>query len=296
MAVTLQQASKLTTDTLQAGIIDTIAQESQVLANLPFMEIEGNAYVYNQEAELPEVAFREVNEAYTASEAIVEQRSEKLVILGGDVELDQFIQQTMSDYNDQHAVQVQAKAKAIANTYTKHFFKGSTASDSKAFDGIDVRVAGKDEVELDHADSVGADENHKKLDSLNRLLDAVRGGADALFMSKATRREILATLQASSHYVESGEDSFGRPVQMYGGVPILAVETNILDNQNRDIYGIKFGSYTDVSGLQNGGVQVRQLGETSAKAVSVTRIEWFTGLAVFNPYSAVRLKDFGVTP
>lgn len=90
MALTLIEAQKLSTDVLQAGVIETIAQESAVLQRLPFMEIVGNSYAYNLEDKLPEVAFRGVNEAYTASEATFVQRSEKLVILGGDIELDRF--------------------------------------------------------------------------------------------------------------------------------------------------------------------------------------------------------------
>lgn len=40
-----------------------------------------------------------------------------------------------------------------------------------------------------------------------------------------------------------------------------------------------------MTGLQNGGISVRKLGETSAKAVEVTRIEWFVAMAMFNPFS-----------
>lgn len=75
------------------------------------MEIVGNSYAYNLEDKLPEVAFRGVNEAYTASEATFVQRSEKLVILGGDIELDRFLIQTLSNVNDQVAVQIMEKLR-----------------------------------------------------------------------------------------------------------------------------------------------------------------------------------------
>ena len=81
---------------------------------------------------------------------------------------------------------------------------------------------------------------------------------------------------------------------MYAGIPLLTVENEILEDT--DIYAVKFGAYTHVAGLTNGGVQVRQLGETSAKAVEVTRIEFYCGLAQFNPFSSARLKNFGVDP
>lgn len=292
MALTLVEAQKLSTDTLQAGVIETIVKESAVLQMLPFQEIVGNAYSYNVEKALPTVAFRNVNEAYTANEAQFEQRSESLVILGGDVELDRFIIQTLSNVNAQVAIQIAEKAKAMANTFTKHFFKGSKATNAKAFDGIDVRVAGTSQ-ELASA----ATTDEEILAELNELLDTVRGGADALFMTKRTRRKMLAIMQKSQHYIENGADAFGRPVSMYGGVPIMTVEEDVLPTDatdplkpKADIYAIKFGVYTHVSGLQNGGVSIRQLGEATGKPAEITRIEWYVGLAMFNPYSAARLK------
>lgn len=289
MALTLVQAQVLSKDVLQAGVIETIVKESSVLSVLPFQTIEGNAYSYNVEKVLPTVAFRSVNEAYTANEAQFETRSENLVILGGDVELDRFIIQTLSNVNDQMAVQIMEKAKAIANTFTKTFFKGNKATNPKEFDGLDVRIAGTGQ----EIDAIGKVTDREMLDKLNELLDAVRGGADAIFLNKRSRRRILAILQNSNHYVEQGSDAFGRPVQMYAGVPLMVVENEILPDT--DIYAVKFGAYTHVAGLTNGGVQVRRLGETSAKAVEVTRIEFFCGMAQFNPYSSARLKNFGVS-
>ncbi|MGG0487262.1 major capsid protein [Priestia aryabhattai] len=297
MALTLIDAQVLSHDVLQAGVIETIVKESSVLQMLPFQTIEGNAYSYNVEKALPTVAFRQVNEAYVASEAQFEQRSENLVILGGDVELDRFIIQTLSNVNSQVAVQIAEKAKAIANTFTRTFFKGSKAVNPKEFDGLDIRIAGTEQ-EIDFTTNEGIDANAKgdarKLDALNTLLDTVRGGADALFMNKRTRRKILAVLQGSDHYVENGSDAFGKPLAHYAGIPLHVVENEILDDQ--DIYAVKFGVYTHVAGLTNGMVQVRSLGETSAKAVEVTRIEFFCGLAMYNPYSVARLKNFGVDP
>ncbi|MDQ0976625.1 hypothetical protein QFZ31_006677 [Neobacillus niacini] len=295
MALTLVDAQVISKDVLQAGIIETIVRESSVLQVLPFQTIEGNAYSYNVELALPTVAFRAVNEAYTANEAQFQTRSENLVILGGDVELDRFIIQTLSNVNDQMAVQIAEKAKAIANTFSKTFFKGNKATNLKEFDGLDVRIAGTEQ-ELDATMAVGttdkAEQDRIMLDQLNELLDMVRGGADVIFLNKRSRRRILAILQNSNHYVEQGKDAFGNPIQMYAGVPLLAVENEILPDT--DLYAVKFGAYTHVTGLTNGGVQVRRLGETSAKAVEITRIEFFCGMAQFNPYSSARMMNFGV--
>ena len=175
MALTLVNAQVLSTDVLQAGVIETIVRESSVLSVLPFQEIEGNSYQYNVEKALPTVAFRAVNEAYTSNEAVFETRSENLVILGGDVELDRFIMQTLSNVNDQMAVQIAEKAKAVANTFSKTFFKGNKATNPKEFDGLDIRIAGSSQ-EIDFTTKAEGTGNAKILDALNQLLDAVRGG------------------------------------------------------------------------------------------------------------------------
>jgi hypothetical protein len=291
MAMLLIEAQKLSNDVLQAGIIETVVRESAVLSVLPFMEIVGNAYAYNVENVSSTVAFRSVNEAYTPNEAQFVQRSENLVIIGGDVELDRFIIQTLSNVNDQVAIQIMEKAKAMANTFTLNFFKGSKANNAKSFDGLDVRLAGTAQ-EITSA----AATNQAILDELNSLLDAVVGGADALFMNKRTRRKLLSVLQQSNHYIEQGQDAFGRPVAAYGGVPILTLEEGVLPTTTNkaDVYAVKFGAYTNVSGLQNGGISIRKLGETTSKPVEITRIEWFVGLAMFHPQSAARLKALAV--
>src|SRR5215210_5427081 len=100
MAVTLAQAALLSNNTLQAGVMKTFVQVSSVLDRIPFMEIQGNAYAYNVEATLPGVAFRSVNEAYVESTGTVNQRTESLVILGGDADVDRFLVQTRGNVND----------------------------------------------------------------------------------------------------------------------------------------------------------------------------------------------------
>ena len=278
--MTLVEANKYSTDVLQRGVIETMARENVVLELLPFMEIEGNSYQYNVETALPNVEFRNVNEGYTAGVGTVKKESESLVILGGDVDLDKFIVATRSNVNDIRAVQTAMKAKAIANTYAKTFFTGDPAtSDNKQFKGLAKRLEGGNQIV----------EGNITLDNLNALLDKVYGGADVLIMSKATRREVMKVLQASNHYIENGSDAFGRPVAMYGGVPIRVVEDRILELGH--IYAISFGVMEKVCGLQNGGgMSVRDLGEIDSMPVLKTRIEWYCGMAMFSPDCVGLLK------
>ena len=47
MALTLEEASKLSNDILLQGVVETILKDSPVLQNLPFIEIVGNSLIYN---------------------------------------------------------------------------------------------------------------------------------------------------------------------------------------------------------------------------------------------------------
>ena len=285
MTLSLVQAAKLSTDTLQRGVIETFARNSAVLELLPFMTIEGNSYLYNQEDALPSVEYREVNGAYTASTGTVTQKSEKLVMLGGDVDVDKFIVRTLGNVNDQRAIQTNMKTKRLANQFTEDFFKGD-ATGGKKFDGLVKRTADNQTLE---AGGLPLD-----LLKLRELLDMVDGGADVLFMSKAMQRELLALAATGNHnYVYEGKDSFGRHIKMFGDVPIRTVDVLGFDEgagTEGSIYAVKFGAQEAVSGLTNGGIMVDDLGEIDEKPAFRTRIEFYCGIADFHPKSAARMS------
>lgn len=267
MAVTLVDANKLTTDMLQKGVIETMVTTSGVLQRLPFVEVVGSGYSYNLLTELPEVAYRAVNEGYTESTVPTEKMVESLVIMGGDADVDVYLQNTHSNINDLRAMQTEAKAKNVARTFEKDFFSGTGTGN--ALKGLDARLAeGKVGTSIKKALTYSA---------LNELIDAVVDGADCLFMSKTMRRNLLDLLQKDNHYLESGSDAFGRPVSMYGGVEIVPVDDSLIPANK--VYAVKFGTDSYVHGLSNGGITVRDLGELDVKPVYRTRIEFYCGLA-----------------
>lgn len=280
MALTLVEASKLSNNVLQKGVIETMVRTTAVLEVLPFMEIHGNAYVYNQVAALPTVAFRDVNEGYVESGSTFVQETANLVMLGGDVDVDKFIIATRGDINNQRAIQTELKAKAIAQTYTKTFFNGTGTN--KEFKGLKNLVKSSQKINC---------AGELTLAKLNELVDKVPFGADVLFMSRTVKRHVMDLLQASNHYIEMGQDAFGRPVTHYAGIPIRFVEDDVIESGV--IYAVKLGIMSDVCGLQNGSIDVRDLGELETKPCYRTRIEWYCGMAMFNPLSVAKLE--GIT-
>lgn len=297
MALTLVEAAKLSTDTLQRGVISKFAQTSAILERLPFDDIEGNAYRYNIEQTLPGVAFRGVNESYTESTGVVNPVTESLVIGGGESDVDKFIVRTRSNVNDIRSVYDAMKVKSLSLAITKTFFDGDSTANPKEFDGINKRLAGGSQ-------EVSAGTNGAVLTQamLDDLIDRVFGNADVLLMSKAMRREVVKLSRTSSQ-LTYGLDSFGRQVTQYNGIPIGIIEQDntgaeILDfdetqgssNIAASIYAVRFGVQEFLWGIQNSIIQVTDLGEIQSKPVFRTRIEWYMGMCIGHPKSVARLK------
>ncbi len=293
MALTLAEAAKLATDVLQRGVIETILKDSPILAGLPFMTIEGNSYKYTQENTLGQADFYAVNGTWTESAATFTQQSATLSILGGDADVDNFLQRTASNVQDQRAIQVAKKAKAVAHKFEETFITGDTAADPNAFKGLRNLITNSDQL-------VAAGDNGAALTlaMIDDLVDRVKGGKpDLLLMSKRSRRKLKALLQASAHYVERGEGSFGRQVMMYDGIPVEVSDFQP-DNEVQgtsgavcsSVYALSFGAQEALCGLQNGGIEAVDVGQLETKDATRVRIRWYVGLALFNQLRCARLK------
>lgn len=311
MAITLTEAAKLSQSYLQKGVLETFVQSSPILDRLPFMTIQGNAYAYNEEATLPGVAFRAVNGSYTESTGTVNQKSESLVITGGDADVDKFIVQTRGDVNDQRAVQTALKVKALSYQFQNTFFNGDIAVDPLSFDGLKKRLTGGQVISagtngaaiLTNAASIHA--FFDKLDELVASVPGLDGGNGALYANASLIGKIKSAARQISADVFVEKDVNGKRQVVWQGIPILdagatsagaailpQTETAGTSTNAASIYAVRFGQDEGdqaVTGLTNGGVQVYDLGELETKPAFRTRIEFYTGVAVFGGKAAARL-------
>lgn len=292
--LTLVEASKLKQNPLQAGVIETFASTSPVLERIPFMDVAGNAYSFNREQSLPGIAFRDYNETYTESTGVVQQSTEVLKIFGGTAKVDRALVKTQGNLNDLRAMQTNMKAKAAALDWTKNFFKGDVASDPKGFDGLEKRLTG--------AQVLDATAAAMTLNDVDKLIDAVQGGPDVLFMNKTTRRTVNALRRAAGQATEVVSDAFGRQIDAYANIPIGIIEDDASGNpilgfdegsgnDTTSIYAVRFGVSEWVSGLQCGALEVIDQGLIDVWYQ--TLIEWICSFTIFHPKAAARLQ--GVT-
>lgn len=301
-ALTLVEAAKQETgDVIRQAVIELYAGSSDILMTMPFDSIPGNAMKYNREDSLPGVGFRGVNEAYTPSTGILNPLTEALVIAGGDLDVDKFIVDTMG--GGHRTTHEAMKIRALSLAWTKKFIKGDNQSDPREFDGLQTRIVGAQKI------AAGSTANGSAL-SLAKLDEAIDQTLNPthLIMSKAMRRRLSAAARSTTvgGYVTYSLDAFGRRVMQYNDLPILVVD---LDNVGAailpfteaatsgtatatSIYIVSFGDGA-VQGLQNGGVDVRDLGELQTAPVYRTRVEWYNGFAVYNGRAATRLWSIG---
>lgn len=293
MALTLAEAAKLSEDVLLKGVIETIIKESPVLQKLPFVDVVGNSLKYNQENALPTVAFYAVGDTWAESTPTFTQKSASLTILGGDADVDNYLQQTRSNIQDIEAAVIELKAKAMRHKFEDTFITGDTGSDANAFDGIDKLCDSGQTV------SMGANGGALTLRKLDELIDKVLGGKpNLLLMSRRSRRD-LTHLMRELGSMEFGQDEFGNWVQLFNGI-LVHINDWIADDQTvgtstdcSTIYAFQLGEGA-VCGLQNKGIQVERVGELETKDATRTRLKWYVSLALFSTVKLAKLV--GVRP
>lgn len=293
MAMTKTEAAKLTNDLLLRGVIETIVKESELLARLPFMEVTGTSVTYNREATLPAAGFYDVGDSWTEATPTFTQVTANLKILGGDADVDNFLQATYADPNDIEAEVIANRSRAVANMYVDAFFNGDTGVNPKGFDGLTKALDGTGQ-----EFAAGANGGQLTLDMMDQMIDLVKPGKpDAIFLSRRTRRKLSSLRRASGNLLETGVDDFGKRALFYDGIPLL-VDDHVSDTQSQgssgavcsSVYAVRFGQGEGVLGLEHGGIQIEQVGELETKDATRWRIKWYAGLSVMSMLGVARVK------
>jgi hypothetical protein len=294
-------ADLLSNNTLIAGIIDEIIDRDDLFAVLPFVKVNSKAYVYNREGTLPSADFLSPNDAVNESAATFVEVVAKLKILAGDVDVDKFLQTTESDTNDQMAVQIAKKAKAVGRIFRQTVATGDSSVNTKSFDGV-AKIASS--LEASQIVSAGTNGNALTLAMLDELCDAVPNGADVLVMRRGTIRAYRGLLRATygTDAVMQQLENFGRPMLTHNGIPIImneflaGNETQGATSNTCSVYALRMNEADGLHGLYGGpnaGFVVENIGTVQNKDATRIRVKWYCGLALKSTRSMARLQ--GVT-
>lgn len=295
MALNLSEAKKHSRNPQELAIVTELAA-GPLLSVLPFREIQGNGLFWKREESLGDVGFRNYNANYSEDYAEVSQQSESLRLFGGDIKIDRAILDLEGP--ESRAYQVQAKTRAMRLAWEALFINGDSNQSPSEFDGLAARMPAADHATNSQVIRNGTSAAALDLGALDEAIDAVdaQGGTKYLVMSKSARRHLTKVARTSAQ-IDIARNEFGYQQMVYAGLPVIELDRDhqnaaILDATPADqsIYVATFGNDL-LTGIQNGGVQVRDLGESTASPQVVIRVEWYCGLAMVNGRSAARLTN-----
>lgn len=303
MGLTLEEASKINPGEVKRNaIIRMFAASSDLMRVMPFININGGSLAYNVEGSLPGVAFRGYNQTYTASTGVINQAVETLKIVGGYLDVDIAMVKTRGP--EVRAEQEAMKVKALGLNITDAIINGNSANDVREFDGLRYRIAGNQLIPA--LLSAPSANSPLSLEALNKAIDEV-DGATHIITSKAMLRKLQkAHVAGVGGDVVFETDQFGFRVARYNGLPILIADydhtgSRIIDFDEAgpgggstctSIYVVRFGDGY-VTGIQNGMMDVKDLGELQTDPIFRTRLEWLVGMAVMHGRACARV--WGIT-
>lgn len=304
MALTLLEANKLNDGNIKrTAIIEMFAQNSDLLRVMPFMDVPGGSMEYNKEAKLPGVGFRGYNEYYSESLGVINPEVEILRISGGIIDVDRAMIKTRGPQvrSEQEAMKVKAMALAIA----AKMLNGDSEVNPREFDGLRKRINGD---QLVPANLIAPNANSAlSLEALDDAIDRVEHPTH-LLMSKQMRNKLTTAARTMSVAgdIDYMLDEFGQRVTLYNGIPILIADYDETGARllgfnevgpgggttSQSLYVLSVGD-GKVTGLQNGGMDVKDLGLVPGTSAYRTDVEWIVGFAVMHGRAAARL--WGIT-
>ena len=293
------EAEKLSNNMLERGVIEEIIDRDELFALLPFMRVDGKAYVYTRENTISEGDFLDPNETVSEGAATFTEVTTKLRILAGDVDIDKFLLTTHSDTNSQLAIQLAMKAKGLGRKLRRTIANGDSSVNAKEFDGIRRLVVAGQTL------TAGANGAAVTFTMLDELLDSVSLGADVLMMREGTWRAIRALLRATGGITPEmiQLENFGRPVPAYNGVPVIVNDFLPGDEEQGSasntcsIYAMRLnevdGFHMIYGGPNSAGLQIEEIGTVQNKDAFRYRMKWYVGSALKATHAVSRLR--GVT-
>jgi hypothetical protein len=293
MALTLLEAQKHARTPQELAVVTELAA-GQLMSVLPFRNIEGNGLFWKREESLPDVGFRNYNGSLAESYAEVSQQSESLKLFGGDIKVDRAI--VTLEGAQAKAYQVQSRVRAMRMAWEALFINGDSNQSPSEFDGLAARIASGSSQYF--ANGGGA----LDLGVLDEAIDNVdaQGGRKYIVCSKSLRRALTRQTRTNTQ-IDITRNEFGYQQYSYMGLPLLELDRDnknvaILDStpSAQDMYVVSFGN-DHLTGIQNGGVSVRELGEDHTQPQMITRVEWYCGLALINGRAAARVAGIDAT-
>lgn len=303
----VEYAKGLDEGSVKRAFVEMFAKESDILAALPMQPAPGGAYRYDLETALPGVAFRGINESYTATTGVINPQVEQTYIAGGEIKVDKALIRRHGA--ERRAREERGQVKSLTRTLTSKIISGSNVTNPKEFSGVKTRLVGNALTANSVADGGAA----LSLYTLDRAIDKVMDPTH-IWMSKAMRTRLTQAGRNTGvgGYVAQTKDDFGRTITTYRGLPILVgYEDEVNDTVLFPFDEVTAGGATATaasiyiasmkvgmfSGIEVAPMDVVDQGEITDGPFYQTRIEWDMGIVIEHPSSLHRVtgvKDLAI--
>lgn len=228
MAITLAEAKATMVDPIDQMVVDTFRRSSWLLDNMTFNNCVSPGtggstltYGWTMLKTASTAAVRAINAEYTPGEAKREKKAATCAIMGGSYQIDRVLQDTSGSL-DELAFQAEQKIKATSNLFHNLAINGK-GSDNE-FTGLAELLKGASTnvtATVDISTSALMTSNAQAfLDELDSWLTTMDGTPTALLMNAGMLTKVRAIARRCGYY-ERDKDDFGRPVELYNGVPMI---------------------------------------------------------------------------
>jgi hypothetical protein len=289
MPLLREVAAQLSQEEMLRGVIEEFIAKDDLFNILPFSPTEGKALVYHREKTIATGDWLDPNEDVRESTSTFDEVTTQLRILIGDVDIDKFIQGTLSNINDQKAIQIASKLKGMRNQFRDAMINGLQAN--KQFDGMNALVTA--------AQIIDAKAATMAFSMFDELTDAVSLGADCIMMRSEHVRAYKAMLRLMGGNTGGMMQlpNFERPVLAHDGCPILVndyIKKNAVTG-TADIFAFRLDEHNGLHGLfaagHPAGFALEELGTVQNRDATRTRLKLYCGMALKATHALSKLSN-----
>jgi hypothetical protein len=285
---------------MKKGVVQKITNESIFMKTLRFIPCDPLlGYRYDRRDTLGGIAFRGLNESYTADTGVVNPQIEMPAIMGGEVDTDRQFMATQGGI-DVRSDNIAAKVKKTGLFYDKYVIDGDPGVNPKQFYGLNARLTGNQLI------TAGTNGAALTLAMIDDMIDRVVGGGPEnkrIVLNKAMRRKITALKSAAAG--GAGVSDIGKQLTDYNGIPLDVIdedgdeaailgfdETTGSSNVTVSMYCYRAGSDTTGEFMQGlvGNKMIEHEDQGARGTTYIDLVEAVFGLALFHPRAACRLK------
>uniref|UniRef100_A0A6M3KKR0 Putative capsid protein n=1 Tax=viral metagenome TaxID=1070528 RepID=A0A6M3KKR0_9ZZZZ len=242
---------QLDTNYIMKDVYDWLYEEdSGILAAMPSVTVQGNGIKYNVETTDPLGAWVDTGDVIPENAGTFTQRSAAIYQLIGDIDVDKFVIATNSTQNPE-LVEIKRKTRALMRQWQEALIWGQTTTSSstkqpKGLVRLLVELESEATVDLDGVVNSQVIANHATsgtitLDNLERTMDQVKLGCNAIVLSRVARRAINTLCRAAGILFQSEKDAFNHNIESYNGAKFYLndhMDNNIPDNNGSSVLTI----------------------------------------------------------